>query len=696
MKKFETEKIRNIGLFAHQGTGKTTLTESMLYNAKAIDRMGRVEEGNTVSDFDPDENKRAISISLSMAPFICRETKVNCIDVPGFLDFVAEVKSALRVIDGAVFLLSANSGIEVGFEKVWEYSQNYHMSKMIFINKMDKENTDFYKLVGQIREKFTLKAIPVQLPIGNAEKFTGVVDLIEGKAYIYESGKIVKDSIPADMEAHYKQYREKLMEVVAESDDELLNKYLMEGIELTNAEIIKGLKKGVETGKVIPILCGSAVKNIAVQNLMDAIVDYIPSPLAIETKGFNPKTKTQEVRTADSKAPFSAFVFKTTTDPYVGRLNLMRIYSGTLSSDSTVYNSSKEKDEKISNLIVMKGKHQENVNEAATGDIITVAKLQHTHTGDTLCTKDHPIIYPSIEFPKPVISMAVFPKSKGDEDKLGSGINRLMEEDPTFKVERNVVTKETVISGMGDLHLEINMDRLKRKFGVEVELATPKIPYKETVKSKAKSEHKHKKQSGGRGQYGHVLIELEPLERGKDFEFVDRIVGGVIPKNYIPSVEKGIRDAMSGGVIAGYPVVDLRVSLYDGSFHTVDSSDMAFKIAGSMAFKKAVNEAKPILLEPIMNIEILIPDSNMGDCIGDLNSKRGRVQGMEPGEKNGYQSIKAQVPLAEVQKYAIDLRSITQGRGTFYMNFSHYEEVPGQIAEHIIEKCKKDKEEEEE
>lgn len=694
MKSYDGDKIRNIGLFSHQGAGKTILAEAMLYNAKATDRLGRISDGNTVTDYNPDEIERQISIYMGLAPFEWKNCKINCIDTPGFMDFVAEVKSALRVIEGALFLVSANAGVEVGLEKVWEYAEGYHLARMIFINKMDKENADFYKTFEEAKRILSPHAIPVQIPIGVAEKFTGIVDLVEETAYTFDGGKLKRSDIPKDLEANFKKYREKLMEAVAETDDELLNKYLMEGVVLNSAEIKSGLKKGIASGKIIPVFCGSAYKNIAVLNLMDAVFEYIPTSNTVKLKGFNPKTKNdndEEIKPLATSF-FSALVFKTTADPYVGRLTIMRVFSGKLTSDSVVYNSVKEKDEKIAALMITRGKNQENTGEVLAGDIVTVSKLQATQTGDTLCAKDHPVIYPKIEFPKPVASMAVFPKSKGDEDKLSSGISRLMEEDPTLTVMRNNETKETVISGMGDLHLDISMERLKRRFGVEVNLAIPKVPYKETIKGRSRAEGKYKRQSGGRGQYGHVWLEVEPMDRGGDFEFVDKIVGGAIPRNYIPSVEKGVREAMAGGVVAGYPLVDVRITLYDGSFHEVDSSDMAFKIAGGMALRKCVLEAKPVLLEPIVNLEITIPDSNMGDCIGDLNSKRGKILGMEPADKKGMQTIKSQVPLAEMQKYAIDLRSITQGRGIFNMEFYRYEEVPPQVADQLIAKLKKEEE----
>lgn len=694
MKSYPTDKIRNIALFGHQGCGKTSLAESLLFTSGSIERQGRVDDGNTTTDFDQDETKRKISISLAIAPAIWKDYKINCLDVPGFLDFLAEVKSALRVVEGAVLLASANSGIEVGFELMWHNLAKTNLPKIIFINKMDKENAHFHQLYEEMKTRFSNHIAPVQLPIGSAENFKGVVDLIEGQAYLFEGKELKKADVPAEMEADYKKYREQLMETAAETDDELITKYL-DGTPLTNEEMKNAIKTGTKQGKIIPVLCGSALKNAGTALLLDFITNCIPAPNEVgKIKGINPKTNQPEEREVKSSAPFSAFVFKTTADPFVGKLNMIRIYSGTLKADSVVYNSAKEKDEKLSNIFVVKGKHQQEIDQLEAGDIFVASKLQNTTTQDTLCAPNAPIVYEKIEFPEPVIGMAVFPKSKGDEDKLGTGLTRLSEEDPTFRVVRNTETKEVVIRGMGDLHIDITVDKLKRKFGVEVELATPKVPYKEAIKTKAKAEGKYKKQSGGRGQYGHVWLEIEPLPRGQDFEFVDKVVGGVVPKNYIPSVEKGAREALSNGIISEYPMVGVRVTLYDGSYHTVDSSDMAFKIAAAMSLRKAVDSAKPVLLEPIYNMELMIPDAFMGDCIGDLNSKRGKILGMDPQE-NGLQLIKAQVPLAETQKYVIDLKSITQGRGTFKMTFSHYEELPPQIAEAVLSAGKKKGEEEE-
>lgn len=692
MKKYTVDRIRNVALYGHGGTGKTSIAEAMLFNTGVLDRMGKVEDGNTAIDFDPDEIKRGVSIYLSTAPCEWKDHKINCLDVPGFMDFFVEVKCSIRVVEGAVLAFTANVGMEVGHEKVWEEMENRNLPRIAFINKMDKENADFYKVIADLNEKLKKGFVPLHVPIGNAESFTGYVDLVEQCAYKTEGGKIQKIDIPADMKDKVAEMRDQLIEAAAEGDDELIEKFLGEE-KLSDEEIKRGLKESVRSGKLTPVLCGSATKNIGVDSLMNVIVEYLPSPAEVgKCEGKHPSTGDPVEREAKESEPFSGIVFKTTTDPYVGKLTYVRVFSGKFHSDSVVYNPIREKEEKVGNLLVMRGKQQEIIQEVGPGDIVTVAKLTETTTGDTLCDKDKQILFPAIEFPKATMSMAIFPKSKGDEDKLSTSLAKLCDEDPTLKINRDAATKEYVISGMGELHLELIKDRLKRKFGVEVELKLPKVPYKETIKSTVKVEGKHKKQSGGRGQYGHCWIELSPLEKGKFFEFEDRIVGGAIPRNYIPSVEKGVRKTMEEGVVAGYPLVDFKAAVYDGSYHTVDSSDMAFQIAGSLALKKGVVEANPVLLEPIYDLEVVVPDQFMGDVIGDINSKRGKIMGMEPMPK-GLQKIRAQVPLAEMQRYAIDLRSMTQGRGEFSAEFAFYDEVPAQIAEGIIAAARKDKEE---
>ena len=694
MKGFSTEQIRNVALISHGGAGKTSLTEAMLYTSGAINRLGKVEAGNTVTDYDPDEIKRQVTISTSLAPLEWKGTKINLLDTPGFFDFIGEVQGALRVADSAVIVVCAVSGVEVGTEKVWSYADEYHLPRLVFINKLDRENANFDQVLEQLRSFFGVKVFPLQFPLGQESSFKGVIDLVKMKALVYtdETGlKMQQEDIPADLLEKARELREKLVEAAAETDDALMEKYLEEE-SLSEEEINKALRLGTLEGKIVPVLCGSGTKNYGIQPLLDLISGALPSPVdRPSAKGFLPGNPDEEIiRKADPKEPLSALVFKTLADPFVGRVNYFRVYSGVMKADSQVYNFNKEKTERIGSLFFMRGKNQIQTDQVVAGDIGAVAKLAETGTGDTLGDKSNPIIFPPIKFPDPVISFAVEPKSKGDEEKVSAGLARFLEEDPTFRVERNTETKQIIISGMGDMHLDVIVERLAKKFGVEVNLKTPKVPYKETIRKTAKKEGKYKRQSGGRGQYGHVFLEISPLPRGEGFAFEDRIVGGVVPRQYIPAVEKGVLEAMEEGNLAGYPVVDIKVALYDGSYHTVDSSEMAFKIASSMALRGAIDQADPVLLEPIMDVEVTVPEQFMGDIMGDLNSRRGRIQGMVPGQ--GLQVIKAQVPLAEMFDYAIDLRSMTQGRGFFTMKFSHYEEVPFQEAEKIIAAAKAEKE----
>jgi len=663
----------------------------MLFTCGAIDRMGKVPDGNTVCDYDPEEIKRTISISTAFAPCEWKNTKVNIVDTPGYFDFVGEVKSALRVIESGLIVTCAVSGVEVGTEQVFKFAEEAGLPRMFFINKMDRENANFNKVLDQIREMFGLKAVPFQLPIGAENNFKGIVDIVQKKAFTFDGKGVKPCDIPEDLKDEMENYRSMLVEAVAETDDDLLTKYL-EGEELTDAEIQKGLRIGIKNGQIFPILCGSAFTNKGISLLLDCIHDYMPSPLDRPAeKAINSSTETEEMVECKADGPFSALVFKTMADPYVGKLTIFKVFSGTLKSDSTVYNVTKKESEKLGQLYIMKGKKQENVTEVVAGDIAAVAKLQHTSTNDTLAEKDHPIELKGIEFPKPVLSMAAQPKAKGDEEKISAGLSRLMEEDKTFEVTKNIETGQLLVSGMGEIHLEVLAGKLLNKFGSEMILDIPKVPYRETIRKSVKVEGKHKKQSGGRGQYGHVWIEFQPLDpNAQDFEFEDKIFGGAVPKQYIPAVEKGLREAITQGVLAGYPVVGLKAILYDGSFHPVDSSEMAFKIAASLAFKKGCEQASPVLLEPIMNMEVVVPEAFMGDIIGDLNKRRGRVLGMEMVE--GMQHIKAQAPMAEIFRYATDLRSMTQGRGSFTTSFSHYEEVPAQLAEKIIEEAKKNAE----
>ncbi|MDI6892879.1 MAG: elongation factor G [Actinomycetota bacterium] len=688
MKKYPTKEIRNIGIVAHGGAGKTSLAEAALFVTGAIKRLGRVEDGNTTTDYDPDEVKRKISISTALAPCEWGNQKINFIDAPGYADFIGEVIEALQVVDAALVVVNAVAGVEVQTERVWHYADEYKLPRLAFINKMDKENADFHRTLNMIKEVFNAGVVPIQIPIGKEESFRGVIDLVKMKALVYKDGKFGEEDIPAELETEASAYREKLIEGIAELDDELLEKYL-EGAGLTQKDIEDGLKSSALAGKIVPVLCGSAFKNIGIQPLLDAIVNLLPSPAELgEIKGVHPKTKEETTRKPTEKEPLSAFVFKTLTDPYVGKLSYVRVYSGTLKADSSIYNPSQGKKEKIAHIYYMRGKNQEETKEVPAGDIAVVPKLTETNTGDTLCDEGKPILFEPIKFPEPLISVAIEPKTKGDEEKLSTSIVKLTEEDPTLSMRRDDEIKQTIVSGIGDMHLDILVDRLHRKFGVEAVLSAPKLPYKETIRSSAKAQGKYKKQTGGRGQYGDAWIEVEPLERGAGYEFVDKIFGGAIPKGFIPAVEKGVKEAMESGVLAGYPVVDVKVTLYDGSYHPVDSSEIAFKIAGSLAFKKAATAGNPVLLEPIMKMEVVVPEEYMGDVMGDLSSKRGKILGMEA--RGRHQVINALAPLAEVSRYTTELRSITHGRGSYSIEFSYFEEVPGDIAQKIIEAAKKE------
>ena len=688
MKIYGTDKLRNIALISHSGAGKTSLAEAMLFVSKSTNRLGKVDEGTSIMDYEPEEIRRNISINLSTAPCEWNGHKLNVLDSPGYFDFVGDVMAALRVADGALIVVCASSGVEVGTEKAWNYAEEYDMPRMIFINKLERENANFDQTLNQLTEAYGQKIVPVQLPIGVAENFKGFVDLIQQKAYVWDNNSLKEDSIPEDMVDVVETARETLIEAVSVTDDELMMKYL-EGKTLTNEEIDAALAVGTRTGEVVPVLCGSATSNVGIDQLLDYCVKCMPSPLQRDNIGVDLETGEEvELSYEDSKP--CALVYKTTADPYVGKLTSFKVLSGSIKSDGVVHNVNKQKDERVGQLFVLKGKESIPVDEITAGDLGAVAKLQNTSTNDVLSVKGSSIVAKGIEFPKPVMTMAVEPKSKGDEEKISSGLSRLAEEDPTFTVEKSRETGQILISGLGDLHLEIMCSRLHKKFGAEVELSTPLVPYRETIRSKAKIEGKHKKQSGGRGQYGHVWIEIEPgTDNPEDqLEFVDNIFGGAVPRQYIPAVEKGIRETMEEGIIAGYPIVALKVILYDGSYHSVDSSEMAFKIAASMALKKGFLEANPVLLEPILNVNVTVPENFMGDVMGDLNKKRGKILGMEP--KGSNQVIRAQAPMSEMFRYAIDLRSITQGRGSFTSEFSHYEEVPPQIADAVIAASKED------
>ncbi len=681
MKVYPTNGIRNIALVGHGGTGKTSLAEVMIYNTGALKRLGRVDDGNTVADFLPEEIKKKFTISTAVVPLEYRDCKINVLDTPGYADFYFEVCGALRVVDSMLLMFSATAGVEVQTQIVWD--DNPDMPKIAFINKMDRENADFNKVLTQIKNTFSDTVVPLQLPIGAEDSFKGVVDLLKMKAYIFEpmTGKVSIEEIPADMLDDVEMYKMELVEAAAEANDELLSKYL-DGEELTDEEIIAGIKAAAASGSTVFVFCGSTLKNMGIQPLMDFIVECSPTPDS------NPLVKGKDIE----KAPLSAQIFKTIADPYIGRLNMFRIFSGKMKADSVIYNGTKEKDEKISQLLVMTGKEQASVPELNAGDIAAVAKLTVTSTSDSLTTKANPVVIEPIEFPQPTLSMAIEPKSKGDEDKLSGALQRLMEEDPTITIDKNIETHQTIMKTMGDTHMDIITDKLARKFGVDVVAKEMRIPYRETIRTTVQVEGKHKKQSGGHGQFGHVWIKFEPNTEEK-FAFEDNVFGGAVPRNYFPAVEKGLLEALDEGVLAGYPVTSIKATLYDGSYHSVDSSEMAFKMAAKLAFKKGMETAKPVLLEPIVNVEVEIPEMYMGDIIGDLNTKRGRVMGMEPAGKR--QIVKAQVPLAEMGRYTIDLKSITQGRGKFRMEMDHYEEVPALDADKIIAKAKKAKEEKE-
>jgi elongation factor G len=690
----DVANVRTFAIISHGGAGKTSLAEAMIFDAGATTRLGKVDENSSILDFEPEEVKRKTTISSSIYSFTWKKLLFTLIDTPGDFNFIAETKTSMQAGDAVVVLTDAVDGVRVQTEKVWEFASEFGQPRMIFIGKMDRERADFAKTVRDIENNFGKACVPLQVPIGSAESFKGVVDILSGKAFVYEhgdSGKFVTEEMPAELAEVAARYREAIVEHVAESSDELLEKYLETG-ELSPDEIKGALRASVIGGKLIPIACGSGAGNIGIQPLLDLIAECMPSPLDRgPIQGRSVKGDSELTRDPDPAAAFSSLVFKTVSDPYAGRLSILRIFSGGLAPDSTVLNANKGVKERFGQLLRIKGKTQEPIQTAGPGEIVAVAKLKETVTQDTLCSERDPIVFPSLELPPAIYSLAVEPKSKGDEEKIFSSLSRLMEEDLTLKLDRNDETREMILSGMGEIHIETIVDKLRRKFGVEVNLKLPKVSYKETIKGKTRVQGKYKKQSGGRGQYGDCTIEMEALPRGEGFHFNDKIVGGVIPRQYIPAVEKGIAEALHEGTLAGYPVVDFKVDLVDGSYHTVDSSEMAFKIAGSMAFKKAMAEAKPTLLEPVMEMEITVPDDAMGDIIGDLNSRRGRVLGMETRGKK--QIVKAQVPLSEVLKYAPDLRSMTAGRGMFTMKFSHYEEVPGPLQEKIIELSKKERDE---
>ena len=691
MQNYSAGHIRNVVLLSHCGAGKTSLSEAMLFTSGAIPRLGRVDDGSSASDFDPDEIKRRISINLSVLPLEWSGNKINILDAPGYADFVAGAVAGVAVADAAVIVVCAASGIEVGTELMWKLADGRGLPRLIFINKMDRENADFDKVVEQLQKRFGRHCIPLAMPIGAHSGFEGVVDLVGMKAYKKDKKE---EAIPASVEAQAKSFREKMVEAVAEMDDELTVKYL-DGQEIAAGELSRVLIQGAKSGKIVPILTGSALQNAGAGGLMDAICQYLPSPQeATAVEATNASTHQPESIKADENAALAALVFMTSADPFVGRVTHFRVYSGSVNSNSQVWNSSKAQMERIGQLFMFKGKAQEAVPKLVAGDIGAVGKLAATVTGDTLSVKEHAVKLAPIVFPDPIYSVALHPKTKTDVDKLGTVLPRLAEEDPTLRVRKDTETSEIVLAGMGEAHVDVVAERMQRKFGVGVNLEIPKVPYRETVTTLVKAEHKHKKQTGGHGQYGHVLIQVEPMPRGTGFEFADKVVGGAVPRNFIPAVEKGVMEARHEGVLARYPIVDVRVTLYDGSAHAVDSSEMSFKIAAAQALKKALSQGFTVLLEPIMHLKVMMPEAFTGDIISDLNTKRARVMGMI--QEGGLQVIDAQAPLAEVQRYAVDLRSVTQGRGTYTMQFDHYEEVPAFQAQKIIDARATEKEKEKE
>jgi elongation factor G len=691
VKTYDPTEIRNVLLVGHGGAGKTTLSEALLFAAGAITRMGTIEDGNTTSDFEPEEAKRQISVSLALTPIEWKGKKLNIIDAPGYADFIGEVRAALRAVDVCLFVVSAVDGVEVQHEVVWELAVEHGLPRAVFINKMDRERASFQRTLDGLVQAFGTQVAPLQFPIGEEHDFEGLVDLLSRKAYRYPDGpKGDESEWPDDIAGKADPYREKLAEAVAEGDDTLLEKYLEEG-ELSEEEIAAGVKAGIAQAKLAPVLCGAAAGAKGVDRVAELIADAFPSPADRPPVTVMTKDGEEQERSCDANGPLTAFVFKTVSDPYVGRINLFRVYSGRVRPDTSVHNATRSTDERVGQLFTLRGKEHDNLSEVPAGDIGALAKLSKTHTGDTLSEKSAPVTLPALELPEPLHALAVEPKTQGDEDKLSTAFARLQEEDPTFRVARSQETNETVMYGMGETHLDVMSERMHRKSGVDVVTHPARVPYKETLRQKVQALGRHVKQSGGHGQYGIAHIEVEPLERGSGFEFVNKIVGGAIPSQFIPSVEKGLVKAMQSGV-TGHQMVDLRVTLFDGKYHTVDSSDMAFQIAGSLALKDAVQKAGVVLLEPIVDVEITVPESLTGDVIGDLNSKRGRVMGMDP-TGSGKTKVRGQAPQAEMTRYSIDLRSITGGRGIFTMSFSHYEEVPSHLADRIIADTQKEKEE---
>jgi elongation factor G len=686
------QRIRNIAIVGHRGSGKTSLNEAILYEAGVINRLGNVGDGSTVSDSEADEQEREMSIAASLSSFEHDDRKLNLIDTPGDPSFVADALAALSVCDSAVFVVNGVMGVEVSTDRLWKRAQDRELARLVFVNMLDRERADFFRTLDSLKDAFGPHAVATEIPIGSEHELRGIVDLIDMKAFEYSGagrGNATEIPIPDDVAEQAQEYREKLMDEVAENSDELMERYL-EGDEISHDEIVNSLKEGVTAGTIFPVTCGVATRNLGTDRLLDALVGDLPSPakkgavVARDAEGNDVEIE------PDESAETVAYVFKTLADPFVGRINLIRVYSGLLTHDSQLTNARTRSKERLGQLLVPHGKEMGHADEFGPGDIGAVAKLKETHSGDVLTSKDTGISFPPMTLPSPVMAFAIEAKAKGDEEKVGSALRRLQEEDPTLDFHRDPQTGEQIVAGLSQIHVEVIVDRMKRRFGAEVTLKPPRVPYQETIKSHAKAQGRYKKQTGGRGQFGDCHIEIEPMEQGGGFEFVNQIKGGVIPSSFIPAVEKGIREAMQEGVVAGYPLRDVRIRLYDGSYHTVDSSEMAFKIAGSMAFKKAAEQAQPTLLEPIMTVLVTVPEDAVGDVIGDLNGRRGRPMGMEP--KGVMTEIRAEVPMAEMLNYAPDLRSITGGRGDYTMEFARYEEVPAHLAQKVISAARTEEE----
>jgi elongation factor G len=686
----EIGKLRNVGVVGHGGVGKTSLVESLLFTAGGLSRLGKVDDGTTTTDFDPDEIRRKISINTAVAYCDWKGHRVNLVDTPGYGDFIADARCALRVVEAAVVVVDAVAGVQVQTEKVWKFATEYELPRAIVVNRLDRDRADFFRTLDSLTRRLKGRIVPLHIPVGEESGFKGYVDLAKMKAFVYADGKSAEADVPADLTDRAREWREKLVEAAAETDDDLLAKYLEDGA-LDEASMLKALKSGIAQGKIVPVLCACATRTIGSHPLLDMIVQEFPSPADRgEIAGTDMKAKQAATRAIDAKAPPVALVFKTLQDPHIGKLSLFRVMSGTVKADSTLLNPARGVKERMGHVAWLQGKTQKAVTELGPGEIGVAQKLKETQTGDSLCDEAHPLELPRITFPEAAISFAIQPKSRGDEDKISTALARIAEEDPTVHHHFDPETKQLLISGVGNLHVEMTVERMKRKYNVDVTLLPPRIPYKETVKGRAEGQGKYKKQTGGRGQYGDTWLRVEPLARGGGFEFVDDIFGGAVPRNFIPSVEKGVRDCMKKGILAGYPIVDMKVTLYDGSYHDVDSSDMAFQIAASMGLQKVFMDAHPILLEPVMNVEVTTPADHAGDVIGDLNSRRGRIVGMEPAGETAV--VRAAVPMSEMLTYEPSLRSMTGGRGGYSMEFSHYEEVPSFIADKVVKEAKTDKE----